>query len=115
MSNTTTEIKNYINTLTDFQKEIVLEMRSVVLGVDKNIIESIKWSSIAFTANKNLCGFRVAKGHVTLVFFEGSSFNDEFKALEGAGAKVRSYKVKKKENINKDTLISLVKEALENQ
>jgi len=50
-----------------------LEIREVVLSADKKIKEGIKWGSIAFFNNKNICGYRVAKQHVTLLFMEGAS------------------------------------------
>ena len=66
----TLEIENYINGLTDLQKKLLLETREAVLSTDNRIKETIKWGSISFFNKKNICGYRVAKGHVTLVFFE---------------------------------------------
>ena len=106
------EVESYINSLSDFQKEIVLALREVVLSVDESVKEGIKWSSIAFFNKKNICGFRVAKSHITLLFMEGASLNDKHKILEGTGAKARTYKVTHVSEINTEALAELVKESL---
>jgi len=105
-------IESYVNGLTDFQKELVLAIRKVVLSADDRIQEGMKWSSIAFFNKKNICGFRVAKSHITLLFMEGASLNDKQNILEGNGAKARTYKVTKVSEINASALTELVKDSL---
>lgn len=68
------EIQRYVEGLVEPQQETVLAMREAVLGADTRMKEAIKWGSIAFFHKKNICGFRVAKAHVTLLFMEGASF-----------------------------------------
>lgn len=109
------EIKDYISKLSDFQKELVLEIREVVLSVDEKIEEGIKWGSIAFFNNKNICGYRIAKGHVTLLFMEGASLHDKFGILKGSGAKARTIKVTKSEEIHQEGIKDLVKQSLKNE
>ena len=43
-----TEIEDYVNGLTDFQKKAVLEIREAILSADSRVKEGIKWGSIAF-------------------------------------------------------------------
>ena len=107
------EIENYIEGLTDFQKEIVLAIRELVLNSDERMKEAIKWGSIAFYNKKNICGFRVAKAHITLLFMEGASLNNSDGILEGNGAKARTYKILKVDDINKKVLENLISEALD--
>ena len=106
------EIEAYLNKLTDFQKEIVLAIREIVLSADEKVKEGIKWGSIAFFNNKNICGFREAKAHISLVFMEGAMLSDKHKILQGSGTKVRTYKVTNVKDINATALTELVKEAL---
>ena len=106
------EIEDYVNGLTDFQKEIVLAIREVVLTTDDRMKEAIKWGSIAFYNKKNICGFRVAKAHITLLFMEGASLDNSENLLKGNGAKARTYKVVKVEDINAKALSDLVSQAL---
>lgn len=106
------DIEGYINGLADFQKEIVLSVREVVLSVDDKVKEGIKWNSIAFFNNKNICGFRVAKLHVTLLFMEGATLSDSHNILQGNGAKARTYKITNALEVNSEALTELVKESL---
>ena len=105
------EIKKYVEGLTDFQKSAVLAIREAVLSADPRVNESIKWGSIAFHHKKNICGFRVAKAHVTLLFMEGASLKTP-NILVGTGAKARTYKVTDVDEINAEGLGGLVREAL---
>lgn len=106
------EIKDYVATLTSFQKDIVMKIREAVLSADPKIQEGIKWSSIAFYNEKNICGYRVAKAHVTLLFMEGASLDDKHGILEGTGAKARTIKVTNAEDIPVEGIKGLVKDAI---
>ena len=106
------KIEQYINGLTDFQKAAVLAVREAVLSADGRVNESIKWGSIAFHHHKNICGFRVAKAHVTLLFMEGASLKTP-NILVGNGTKARTYKVTDVDTIDSESLSNLVKESLE--
>lgn len=108
------EIKDYVSSLSPFQKDLVLEVREVVLSADKKIKEGIKWGSIAFFNNKNICGYRVAKQHVTLLFMEGASLNDTHGILSGSGAKARTIKITEAADIHQAAIKDLVQQALKN-
>ncbi len=105
-------VRDYLNGLKDPQKSIVLEIREVVLSTDNRVKEAIKWGSIAFYNKKNICGFRVAKSHVTLLFMEGASLRVP-NILSGDGNKARTYKVSNVKDIDKTSLSRLVKESLD--
>ncbi len=105
------EIETYVNGLSDFQKEIVMAVREAVLNADERMKEAIKWGSIAFYHNKNICGFRVAKAHVTLLFMEGASLKTP-NMLSGTGAKARTVKYTKLEDVDATALKKLVQESL---
>lgn len=109
----TLEIENYINGLTDLQKKLVLETREAILSADNRIKETIKWGSIAFFNKKNICGYRVARNHVTLVFFEGVKLKDTYNVLSGDGSKVRNYKASPNEEVHKTAIADLVRQSLE--
>ena len=107
------EIGTYIETLTDFQKDLVLEMREAVLSASPVMKEGIKWGSIAYFNKKNICGYRVAKNHVTLLFMEGAQLTDPKNILAGDGAKARTYKCAKGETVDHEGIRILVEECLE--
>ena len=108
------EVEQYVEGLEPHQKKLVLEMREAVLSTDDRIKEGIKWGSVAFFNNSNICGYRVAKKHVTLLFMEGASLNDKYGILAGNGAKARTYKAVEGDEINAAALSDLVQQALEN-
>ncbi len=105
-------IENYVAGLTDFQQNLILGIREVVLAADQQVKEDIKWGSIAFFNEKNICGFRVAKAHVTLLFMEGSSLKDTHNILSGSGSKARTIKVTTSDAIPADAIQDLVRQAL---
>lgn len=107
------EIKDYLNGLSELQKQLVSEIREVVLKADPNVKEGIKWGSIAFFNKKNICGFRVAKQHVTLLFMEGASLDDSHGILQGDGAKARTYKYTAESDLQTEALQDLVRQALQ--
>lgn len=106
-------IQEHVNQLSAFQKPIVLAIRDTVLDADERIQESIKWGSIVFHHRKNICGFRLAKSHVTLLFMEGASLKTS-DILEGNGTKARIYKVNSVDKIDAISLTKLIKESLDN-
>ncbi|MFX3625817.1 MAG: DUF1801 domain-containing protein [bacterium] len=106
------EVQKYLESLTELQRELLLELREIVLTTDLKIEESIKWGSVCFSLNGNICGYRVAKAHVTLLFFEGSMLNDTQKILSGDGPKARTIKYTGKETLNKTAIQDLVKQAI---
>jgi hypothetical protein len=106
------EVQKYLESLTDLQRNLLLELREIVLAADQKIEESIKWGSVCFSLKGNICGYRVAKAHVTLLFFEGGLLNDKENILSGDGAKARTIKYTGKEALNKAAIEDLVKQAI---
>lgn len=111
---TSQEIERYVDSLTDLQKNLLLPIREAVLGADSRVREAIKWGSICFfspEASGNICGYRVAKQHVTLLFMEGASLKDPNNILAGTGAKARTYKYDGKVPLNANALQDLVQQS----
>ncbi len=106
------EIKDYVESLSEFQRDLLLKIREHVLSADDRIKEGIKWGSIAFFNKKNICGYRIAKAHVTLLFMEGASLNDKYNILNGSGAKARTIKVSELGDIHEEGIKDLVQQAL---
>ncbi len=105
------EIEAYLNGLTEVQKAIVLKIRAAVLSADPAVKEGIKWGSIAFFNKENICGFRIAKAHVTLLFMKGAELKTP-NILSGDGAKARTYKVTSAAEVDVANITKLVKESI---
>jgi len=107
------DIETYVAGLTELQRELLLPMREAVLSTDPRVREGMKWGSICFFNSSNICGYRVAKQHVTLLFMEGASLKDNYNVLSGDGAKARTYKYNGKEALKPEAIQDLVTQALE--
>ena len=76
------------------KKDVVLEMRSIILGADKRIGECIKWQAPTFTYRGNLASFFPrAKQHASLMFHTGAKIPGKFPRLEGTGGTGRVMKI----------------------
>jgi len=107
------DIIAYLASLKSPIRELMFEVRSIVLETDEEISEAIKWGSIVFNCKGNFAGFRVAKNHLTVVFFNGVALRDKYKLLEkGAGVKARNIKFTDIEKIKKKGLQDLIRQAV---
>ena len=68
------------------QKDLVMAVRDVVLGVDERVTEAVKWQAPTFVFKGNIASFYPkAKQHVSLMFHTGASLPDPTGLLEGTG------------------------------
>ena len=72
------------------QKELVLEVRRVILDADPRVTEAIKWKAPTFVYQGNIASFypKTTK-HVTLMFHTGASLPDPTGLLQGDGDTAR--------------------------
>ncbi|MBO6515605.1 MAG: DUF1801 domain-containing protein [Bacteroidia bacterium] len=106
------KVQEYVNGLSPLQQSLVLASREAVLAAGAQVKEDIKWGSIAFYNERNICGYRVAKAHVTLLFMEGATLPDPSEILQGTGAKARTIKLTEENQVPSDAITQLVKDAL---
>ena len=74
--------------------------------------ESIKWGFPRYEQRGLLCSLNPAKGYVRLQFFRGADLVDKDGLLEGTGKGMRHVKVRNIDNIPKDAICALVREAV---
>ena len=75
-------------------KDVVLRMRSIILGADSRISECIKWQAPTFTFMGNLASFfPKSKQHASLMFHQGSKIPGDHPRLEGSGDTARVIKI----------------------
>ena len=100
----------YINELDEKLAQLFVDIRETVLATSPNFEEDIKWKNcLTYAAKRNAIQTVVGKDKITLIFFEGASFDDKYNLLEGDGKKTRSYRISGK--INKTALKNYVKQA----
>ena len=65
-------------------------VRTIVLGVDRRITETIKWKSPTFVFEGNIASIEPrSKKHVSLLFHQGAKLPGRHPSLEGGGGTVR--------------------------
>ncbi len=67
--------------------------RTIILGVDNRITESIKWQTPTYAYKGNIISFNPAKKHVSLMFHRGAEIPGDHPLLEGDGKLVRTMKL----------------------
>ena len=86
------------------QKDLVQAVRTVLLGADDRLVETIKWKAPTFVYRGNLASFfPTSTKHVTLMFHEGASLPDPEGILEGEGAVARSVKILDQADLERKT------------
>jgi hypothetical protein len=81
-------------------KDLVRQVREVILASDPRVSEVIKWQAPTFVYKGNIASFfPKAKKHVTLMFHQGASIDDPSGLLEGDGDTSRSAKFTSAEDL----------------
>jgi hypothetical protein len=107
-------VETYLTELPEgLNKEIVLTVRKIILASEKGITEDIKWGSICFKKTDNFCGFKVGKGGVSLVVFNGAKLTNTYNLFntKSSGEKTRTIKWASLEEIDSKSLSKLMKES----
>lgn len=87
----------------------------MILKADPDIIEDWKWGP-NYQKNGMVCGFGAFKQHVILTFFQGAILKDPKKILNHGTTNQhnRNIKFKSINDIDEDTLIKYIREAVNN-
>lgn len=93
-------------------------LRNLMLSTE--LVETLKWSAPVYTINgKNVIGLGAFKNHFGVWFFNGVFLKDEKKLLinaqEGKTKALRQMRFESIDDINKNAVLSYVKEAIDNQ
>ena len=110
-------IEEYIETHENFAKALII-LRDIINSTE--LVETLKWSAPVYTVNgKNVIGLGAFKHHFGIWFFNGVFLKDESKLLVNAQVgktkALRQMRFTSIQDINKNTVLAYVKEAIENQ
>jgi hypothetical protein len=84
------EVEAWFEDLDHPQKDVMLEVRRIILRTDRRLTEAIKWKSPTFVFEGNMASIDPrSKKHVSLMFHQGASLPGKHPRLEGGGATVR--------------------------
>ena len=109
------KIDEYIRKANDWRGDLITEIRELIHEIEPEIVEEWKWNSPVFSHNgKMVCSPGAFKTHVGLNFFNGAMLADPNKLFNNGleSKKMRSINFKKEDKINKESLKSLLIEAL---
>jgi len=88
------EVDNWFEDFEHPLKNVMLDVRQIILGADERITESIKWKTPTFSYEGNLVSFQSnAKRFVSLMFHTGAKIPGDHPFLEGDAAQVRTMKI----------------------
>ena len=112
MSNRSPRVDDWFKTYNNPQKELVQQVRDIVLNTDERIEEDIKWQAPTFIYKGNIASFfPKAKKNVSLMFHQGASLDDPLGLLEGEGDTSRVARFDDAEDLaaKKDALQAVVR------
>lgn len=91
MTNRNPAVDDWFDAYDNPLKDLVQQVRTVILDSDERVTEVIKWRAPTFVYKGNMASFfPKAKKHVTLMFHQGASIDDPHGLLEGDGETARS-------------------------
>lgn len=71
--------------LSESNHAIAAALRELILSIDKDVSEVVKYGGILFSGTSPFCGVFAYAKHVSLEFSHGASLPDTFQVLEGQG------------------------------
>ena len=109
-------VEEYIEANSHFSEALIL-LREIITSTELD--ETLKWSAPVYTINnKNVLGLGAFKNHFGIWFFNGVFLKDEKQLLTNAQEKTKALRQMRFESfseIDKNTVLVYVKEAIENQ
>ena len=105
-------VDEYVAGLDDWQAEIVVAVRGIVLGAAPDAVESIKWAQPVYETNGPLAYVRAFKQAVNFGFWRGVALDDPKGLLQGTGAKMRHVKLASLDDVDAEALAAFVRQAV---
>lgn len=105
-------VEEYVESLEDWRGEVVTGLRDLILEVEPEVEESIKWSRPVYEDNGSLAYIMAHESHVNLGFTRGVELTDEAGVLEGTGKQMRHVKLRDADDVRPDVLRELIREAV---
>lgn len=99
-----TQISEYIENATTSQKEIMKNLRTIILEAIPDAKEHYKWNRPVFCLDGDFAYLKVTNNHVNLGFFNFNKIKDTEHKLEGTGKEMRHIKFKSIDEIDENML-----------
>lgn len=106
-----TQVTNYIQKAPPGHREILEQLREIIHCTLKEVDEEYKWSRPVFSkGGREFAYIRDASKHVAIGFYDATNLNDPQGFLEGSGKTMKHTKIRKVENLNKEIVVSWLKQ-----
>lgn len=106
------EVSNYIDNASDIHKEVLSELRKLILSIAPAAKEQFKWSRPVYGLAKDFCYLQTTKKYITLGFFDFEKISTNKKLIEGTGKSMRHVKLTRVEDIQDFNIEAMIKEVL---
>jgi hypothetical protein len=106
-------IDEYVESLTDWKKDVAEELRQVITTTSRKLTEEVKWGFPCYTAGgKCICGFMAMKDSVNFVLYQGANLDDPRGIIEGTGKSMRHVKLRNRKDIRQSAFTKFIKESI---
>ena len=105
-------VDGYIAGLADWQAEIVISLRKIILDAAPDANESIKWAQPVYEKGGPFAYIKAFKNAVNFGFWRGVDLEDPKNLLQGSGEKMRHVKLTGLDQIQSQVFTDFVKQAL---
>ena len=106
------EVTKYIENSSENHKEVLTELRKLILSIAPESNEQFKWSRPVYGLEKDFCYLQATKKHVTIGFFEFGKIKTNTTLIEGTGKSMRHVKLNKATDIDNFQIKSMIEEVL---
>ena len=105
-------VDTYMAELAPAKRRMAEALRRLILSVDPELQESVKWGNPIYEKNGRVCYFADMGGYMNLGFFQGARLTDPEGRIEGTGKGMRHIKIRSLDDISQPQFSSWVQEAV---
>lgn len=107
-------VADYLAALDHPMKPVILAVREALLAADHRVVESLKWSNLAFGGPALFAKFVPAKAHLSVIFLRGTEIAEDPAGLLGGdhNKAYRGVKYASAGEVDADALGALARQAL---
>jgi hypothetical protein len=102
LARTVAEVEDWFAASAHPLKDVMREVRSLILAADERVEECVKWKTPTFTFKGNIASINPqAKQFVSLMFHRGAEIPGQFAGLQGGGEVARYMRFENVEDVRR--------------
>lgn len=107
-----TSVDGYIGQYKGWQREALMRLREIIVAAGPDLAEDIKWAQPVYEFQGPVCYIKAFSDHINVGFWRGTELRDADGLLVGDSMKMRHITIRNVNEIKRDVLESLVKQAV---